>query len=650
MFSDSRTSAPGEQRGFKPHAPHFIPWLRNSLKPQHSGDLGFSGPYKPSAEARTSAAPLERAKGIGLFSIQARGRAKKGDLRCNGVGVGVGVGVGRMLPVVLRGHHMLPGSLGKRREDGAARWSQPAELDPDPSLQTGQAEGPVSGSASTPDQRGSARTSRLSLPQSQQDGTGTHARAYGPLAGPCLAPLPALFCEEPKCELPVVVCVEDGRGKVWDCSGRATYGPRGLHSSAWLSSDSRGLIERQRGLGSSFDYMKQQSQRALTAPREPPVEGVNGALVSTEDPHRDYTTLRGPRAARPGSERVAVLGQNQTWLQHRPRSDGESQRRKDGGCSMKVVRNQIKCVVDNLEQVLTALRDVQQEMKEVVGQIDYLTSSIDLNEEEWATMDDGDSSSCSGSSSGSSSSRVTVGSAPHVPPEPPRSPATTRRDHPLSSHPSERSRALQVTCRSGSASRQGGPHHNNLPLFNPIQLQSLAPHDCTLSGQRLPPGRPPTPGLSPLTVNLHPPSSPGSQPRSPVASPSIRVSPASSPPRLSTKPHPPPVLSPSVIIETKAGFYQTPQRDHPSAGPLSPSSAPSAGRPPAGADAPTAPDTDAHGAPQRAPAAPPASQGRRGRKPPPYPHHRLLEPAKKAQEPREAPPYPEKRRLLSTTV
>lgn len=297
---------------------------------------------------------------------------------------------------------------------------------------------------------------------------------------------------------------------------------------------------------------------------------------------------------------------------------------------------------------------------QVVQQIDYLTSSIGLNEEdEW---DDGRSPSDSDSSSGSSSSRVTVGSAAQVPSEFPDSFSTTRRSHQRVQLCPRR--ALQFSCRLGSSPRQCEPCNDILPPSNLPQLQNLAPQDCTLSGQRLPPVRPPTPGLSPLTVNLHPPSSPGSQPRSPVASPSIRVSPASSPSRLSTKPHPPPVLIPSVIIETKAGFYQTPQSDHPSVGPLSPSSAPFACCPPTDSETQAvsaavreraASAGSAHGAPQVptatvATAEPPATQGRRGRKPPPYPHHRQPEHTKKAKEPRKAPPYPEKRRMLSTTV
>lgn len=314
-------------------------------------------------------------------------------------------------------------------------------------------------------------------------------------------------------------------------------------------------------------------------------------------------------------------------------------------------------------------------------QIENLTSSLDLNEEEpWGTRGDDSTkpASDSSSSSGSSSGKVTVSSTLQRPselqgqPGTAESSSTNRRDHhsvqlgPVSSgFSSERSQTLQFTCRLRSSSRQGGPYKNNVPPSSPPQLQNLTPHDCNLSPQKNLPVRPPTPGLSPLTVNLNPPSSPGSQPHSPTSSSSIRVSPVSSPSLLSTKPHPPPVLSPSVIIETKVGYYQIPQSDHPSVGPLSPLSTPSTSCPPTHSEIQTVSNADrdsrassagfVHGAPQvfsttAATAKPPTTQGRKGRKPPPYPHHRISEHTKKGKEPCKAPPYPEKRRLLSTTV
>ncbi|XP_034530181.1 serine/arginine repetitive matrix protein 1-like [Notolabrus celidotus] len=654
MFSDSRATAPGEQKGFKPHAPHFIPWLRNSLKPHHSGDLGLNGQFKSSSEARNNLAPLEKAKGIGFFSIQGKDRAKKGELRCNGVGMA------RMLPVVLRGHNILQGGLGKQREESPARWNQPSELQPHPSPQISSEDAPQGLSKSST--RNQSRNP--SLPQSQNDRTSTQVRKYGPLVGP--PPAPAT--EETNCKVPLVVGLEDKSRKVWDYNSSTTYRHRDLHSSSWVSSDSRGLIERQHGFTTSFSYIKQQnrtsqSQRDL---REPPVEGfngpLNGVIFSTEVPQRGLgctTTLRGPRKPRPGLEPISILGQNQTWVQYRPKNEGEPQR-KEAGCSRKVVRNQIKRVVNNLEQVLTALRDVQQEMREVVHQIDYLTSSIDLNEEEQLNTEGGESAkpySDSSSGSGSSSGEVMLGSTIQRPPQQEYQSGMSdsfgklRRGHHHSRSQSPPnmllgpSRTLRFTCSLGSSPRRGG---HSLVSSNPPQLQNHPSNDLNVSPQRTLPIRPPTPGLSPLTVNLHHSSSPVSQPHSPVPLSSIRVSPPSP---VSPKPHPPPINNPSVVIENKAGAQETPQSDHPSA------QAPSASCPPTNSETQTHSNTNRErrassaGPVQRPSEAKPlTAQGRRGRKPPPYPHHRLSDPTEKVKEPRQAPPYPEKRRLLSTTV
>lgn len=329
----------------------------------------------------------------------------------------------------------------------------------------------------------------------------------------------------------------------------------------------------------------------------------------------------------------------------------------------------------------------------MVQQIDYLTSSIDLNEVEQQRTEGRDSAkppsnSSFSSGSGSSSSEVTVGNT-HQRPKSEDQPGTTgssgslRRDHHYRSQSppnvllchvssgfsSERSQTLRFTSSLGSSPRQGGPlqYSNNPPSSNPLQILNLTSHDLTLSPQRSIPVRPPTPGLSPLTVNFHHPSSPNSQPHSPGPSSSITFSPVSPPSPLSPKPHQPPTLSPSVIIENKIGSYKTPHSDHPSAGALSPSSTqpPSASCPPTNSETQTVSNNNrerrvSSAGPVHIPsqmctalaatAKPPAAQGRRGRKPPPYPHHRPYEHTKKVKEPRKAPPYPEKRRLLSTTV
>lgn len=350
MFSDSGAPAPGEQKSFKHHTPHFIPWLRNSLKPHHGSDLGLNGPYKSGSEAPATLTPLERAKGIGLFSIQGKEK-KKGELRLNGVGMA------RILPVVLRGHHILPGGLGKQKEERPSKWSQPPELPPDSGAGDPQ-QGLTNNSTS-------AQELNKTLPQSHNDGTGTSATKYGPAAG---AP-PAAGPEAPQ----PTETVEEPKAKAWEYASR-TYCQRELHSSSWIGSERRGLTDRQcGGFASSFSYIQQksrksQSQRDL---REPPVEGfnrpLNGVVLPAGVSGRGLgcaATLRGTRKPRANSEYVGTPGPNQTRAQCRPRAGGEP-RGKEAGSSRKVVRNQIQRVVDNLEQVLRSLRDVQQEMKEV---------------------------------------------------------------------------------------------------------------------------------------------------------------------------------------------------------------------------------------------------------------------------------------------
>uniref|UniRef100_A0A1A8C188 Proline rich 16 n=1 Tax=Nothobranchius kadleci TaxID=1051664 RepID=A0A1A8C188_NOTKA len=662
MFSDSRTTTPGEQKSFKPHTPHFIPWLRNSLKAQHGGgDLGVNGPYKSSSEARNNLTPLERAKGIGFFSIQGKERGKKGELRCNGIG---------MLPVMLRGHHILPGSLGKQKDGGSARWNKTKELDTDTPRSE---EGLGDSSSSTPKNHSFVKNhgSSLGLHQPQKDGTSV--KKYGPLVGPPPTPVPMLVAEKP--QVPVVVCVEDGEGKVWDYSSRTTYRQRDLHSSSWLSSDTQRLIERQQGFSSSFSYINKhsrnsQSHRDLGETTVEALNGpLNGLIFSTEIPHRGLpctTTLRGPRKPRPNSERITTLGQNQTWVQHKPNAKEESPQRKEAGCTTRVVRNQIKRVMDNLEQVLTALRDIQQEMKEVVQQIDYLTSSIDLDEEEQqGTRGDAKPPSDTSYSSGSSSSEIVVGSLRQRQPEADMQPGAVDlcgppiRDHHSRSQSPQNARLSSIT--SGFLS--DGSRSLRKTCCPSRRKSDQQPKIHTLSPQRSLPARPPTPGLSPLTVNLHHPSSPASQPHSPGASSSIRTGTISPPSPLFLKPYPPPALSPSVIIETKVRANKTTQSNVPSAGLLSPSRTPSQSKscpPTHSVTQASALDSRERRASSAGPsrvctasagtAKPPTAQGRRSRKPPPYPQDRLSEPTKKVKEPRKAPPYPEKRKLLSTTV
>lgn len=394
MFSASNASGPGDQRSFKPHTPHLFPWLRNGLKPHHRSDLGLNGPYKHPTEPHNDSAPRKRAKGLGFLSkelmgnIQGKDREVKGELRCNGVGLA------KRLPVVLREHHMLPENQGRQREDSPARWSQSPELDPDP-----ESQGLSHSTTSVHDNYSEYsfvrnHNSHLNLLHSQTDGAHPSVKKYVPLLTPAPVPAPALpgkfKGQEPNYKVPVVVCTDEGREKLWRYA-RHTYHQSNLHSSSWLNSDSQGLTDGQQGFSSGVRYTKElgknfQSQRDLTRLREPTGEALNGPnslpgiIFSTEVPTRHMsstTILRGPRKPRPISEHGLSLGQNQRWIQSRPTSGGDQLgSRKDAGqlrprCSRKAVRDQIKRVVDNLEQVLGGLKDVHQEMKEVTEILNF---------------------------------------------------------------------------------------------------------------------------------------------------------------------------------------------------------------------------------------------------------------------------------------
>lgn len=591
MFSDSRGSA--EHKGFKTHGPHFLPWLRNSLKSHQNHDGSINGAVKSVSENRN------HLKGRGFFSIQGKDKERKG---CNGVA--------RMLPVVLRGHHILS---GKQREDSPARWTQSPELDPEVSNT------PEPDRGLSEDNHSEIKCSPQNVAPSQSEQICATLRRYGPLV--VAPPAPP---EEPKCPPPVVVCV-DNKEKVWDYSSRS-FRQRDLHSASWVGPETQSVLNRHQ-FTSSFSFIHQQSRnsqshRDLTSLRDAHLDrALNGVLFSTQVAQRGpgcTKTLRGPRKPRPSSERITNL--EQAWFQpHRTNiSTGEGKR--------KAVRNQIKRVMDNLEHVLGALRDVQQEMKEVVQQIDYLTSSIDLNEDEQPD------SQTQSSSNSSSSSALTVGSVIHRP-----SGASQNSDFWKDNQTTSRSQSppnvLLLPINSDHtntlrfSSRKGNSNHT------PEKTDSLTQTIVSpISPQRTLPVRPPTPGLSPLTVNLQHPNSPVSQPESPTpaATPSSLTSPQSP-----SCVKPPPFSSTSV----RPGSHQASVKARP------PTTIPV---PDATRDRRVVSASSSH---MTLPLKPKTGQqSRKGRKPPPYPHHRLSDEHLKPKESRKAPPYPEKRRLLSTTV
>ncbi|CAL8254378.1 unnamed protein product [Merluccius merluccius] len=717
MFSESKAAGPGEQRGFKPHMPHFFPWLCSGLKAhQTGGDLGLRGPFRRGTETRLEdLAPQGKTKD----KIQAseKEKPKKSAPRGNGVGLA------RRLPMVFRGRHI----LSQAKEDCTAKRDPSPE--PGPNKSDPEAD-PPTGNRDKDEPRDlgnngvaaqdfysecsfvrtpGSHPNLLSTPQS--DGVCSPLRKYGPLA-PIPAPVPpgkATGREAPSPKGPSVASVEEEREKLCGYL-RRTYQQRDPKFACWINSSTWGTIDRRRGFRSSFSCPREQSaehspsRRNLAGRGELPGgagfshrSSFKGDVFSRErpPPHADTAftrSLPGWRKPRPKSELLQTRGREQAWVQ--PRSPGAvdstnaaadaaaaataaaaaaNEPRPPGPrCSRKAVRNQIKRVVVNLEQVVGALKNVQQEMKEVVEQIDYLTSAIDLNaqEEEGKTeagegcrgraagRADVPGPSCdsrSGSVSASAAGGVTAGSS--------RPPMRRERGQQEQQEEAEET----GSTRTSATLRRRHTKGRRSPCTPCAQTTSLTPSPRRCSPL---PVRPPTPGLSPLTVNLPPPHA-GVSPAHP--SPLATPTPASPKPgALSLSlPHPFPVAT-----HGQSGSCESPLSRHPSASPASSSPSPSPARPPAPSGPPGLSETlpantggeeeeeeesrarpagPALSAPREGATLPegikdPPAQGRRGRKPPPYPHNRLSERGRKAKEPRQAPPYPEKRRLLSTTV
>ncbi|TSP09087.1 hypothetical protein Baya_10709 [Bagarius yarrelli] len=116
----------------------------------------------------------------------------------------------------------------------------------------------------------------------------------------------------------------------------------------------------------------------INGPASPIKNHCNGATAffSTEVPQRNYNYFKttGPKLPVSG----VIVGE--TKLAQAVRSEVARSRRNHRK-NQGTVREQIKQVVTELEDVLSGLKQVQMEMKEVVQQIDVLTSNIDLGEE-----------------------------------------------------------------------------------------------------------------------------------------------------------------------------------------------------------------------------------------------------------------------------
>ncbi|CAB1324505.1 unnamed protein product, partial [Coregonus sp. 'balchen'] len=646
MFSDTR--APGEHRGVQHSNPHLDLWLHNGLRAHHS-KMGLNGQRR---RADANLTYPNRAKEVGFTSQEVmnniHGKERTGP-HLNELGLEA-----RRQHFGLWEHHVQPDLSSQA--GSPSRWSHGQS--PEPGLR----------------HRSSVRDhytecSFVGNPRQTLPHPSVRKYVKAPVLGP--AP-PTQFKGQDGCKVPVCLedqlwgysrqtCQKDLHTSSWVDSATATQGlPRHQSFSSTLSSNKKNVRNSQRDLtrpvsGPETKLHQKDLTRPVSGPETKlhqkdltrpvsgletklhqkdltrPVEGYNGpsslheVIFSTEVPQRDMggPTLKpqqSPSKPCPAPEDV----------QTRPPSGDQGSRSGSGLTGskkhQKVVRDQIRKVVENLEEVLGGLKDIHQEMKEVVQQIELLTSSIDLSEEEASPSLPIDSSSTS------SSSGVAKGS----------------------SH----QRLRGVEARQGEAALSSPIRTNSHQPHNPASSPVCLPHQPAPSPHRSSPVCPPTPVLSPLSTNPPHPNTPAPS----VKSQRYPHNPASYPKKSSL--HYP--LNPTLFHNLGLSPKKSSPPPHPSALGLSVTISTQAGPPmvePLPVSQPRDPETQTRVEGLRptsakslgltqgqvAPHGPGRVPGPWGRKPPPYPHNGNFDRASKGKDPRKTPPYTVKRRLLSTT-
>ncbi|KAJ8277358.1 hypothetical protein GJAV_G00074320 [Gymnothorax javanicus] len=194
-----------------------------------------------------------------------------------------------------------------------------------------------------------------------------------------------------------------GEKQAWGYA-RESY-RRGFHVS-WQANTATRRFIKQRGSSSGFVYGQEHCNynhglSDLDQARNGKDQNCNGPsstpglIFSNEVPHRMVDNSRHRSLCWPSS--------NMTHVQNQSPGAGQGQKSDLGASRPKIsqtaVRDQIRQVVVDLEGVLGGLKQVHLEMKEVVQQIDLLTSNIDLGEDDPSTSLPSDTL-CSSSSSG----------------------------------------------------------------------------------------------------------------------------------------------------------------------------------------------------------------------------------------------------------
>ncbi|XP_072524908.1 uncharacterized protein [Salminus brasiliensis] len=171
----------------------------------------------------------------------------------------------------------------------------------------------------------------------------------------------------------------------WDCESESNHRDPHLQGLDWDNLDTSGYnghCEKRHVRFEGHDDEISCDSPDTGGSTTPAKTHCNGspAFFSTEVPQSKFRSSRtsGPRL--PASR--AWGGETKMGQTGRLDDGGGEDSRRNQRKSQGTVRQQIKQVVTELEDVLGGLKQVQLEMKEVVQQIDILTSNIDLGEEE----------------------------------------------------------------------------------------------------------------------------------------------------------------------------------------------------------------------------------------------------------------------------
>ncbi|KAI1891766.1 hypothetical protein AGOR_G00147140 [Albula goreensis] len=423
MFSDSRQL--GKHR-VSQHNNTPQHWLRNGVTVHRESAL-----MGQSARTETNHLPPDRRREMGLTAREERGNSHIKERNERNFD---GQNLQRRLPIAEKKRSVQPDSVSQSGpwDLSTARWNLAAE-------------------------QHQRRSSSVREPlrecvcssHSYQTEPHPSGRKYVP-------PPPTGFKGQESCRVLSYVVERQFRGYARDSYQRGPHTPGQAHAATCS-------FNKKHGLNSTFFHGQEyrncnHGPRDLTRAKNQPDLDCNGPssdqglIFSTEVPQRELDCTRHRGLCWPGS--------NMTEIQNKRPSTEQGQKREPTTDRPKIsqasVRDQIQRVVGELEGVLGGLKQVHLEMKEVVEQIELLTSNIDLGEEDPSNSFPSDTL-CSSSSSG-----VMVSSHKGV----------------------ESDKMKRVDTTRGSL--RSFPTHSNPPVLNPSVI--MANQTAALSPPREPPG------------------------------------------------------------------------------------------------------------------------------------------------------------------